>query len=211
VNWLRRFGGAPPADSSADEADEAPAEPVTRAAPGLAALFDGVASDGQHTLLDLGTASAANLDAYGRYADRVRFAGLVGGPVPDEGWAKRLAGVPSFPGRPYDLIVAWNLFDFVPKGDRRLVVDHLVRIAAPRARLYLVVDMSGEGTVEPARYTLLEGGRLASEPVGSPVPAAPALLPAAVERLLDPFRVEHAFTLRSGQREYMAVRRSRSS
>lgn len=207
MGWLRRFGGAPPAEPSADDADAPPPEPVSRAAPGIAALFDGVAEGGGRTLLDLGMASSANLAAYGRYADRVRFAGVIGGPPPGEGWVKRLEAVPSFLERPYDLAVAWNLFDFVPKGDRRLVVDHLVRITAPGARLYLVVDMSGEGSVEPTRYTLLEGGRLATEPVGAAVPAAPALLPAEVERLLDPFRVAHAFTLRSGQREYMAVRR----
>lgn len=207
MNWLRRLGGARPAESTTDEAQEAPPEPVSRAAPGIAALFDGVAEGGGHTLLDLGVASSANLAAYGFYADRVRFAGVVGGAPPDEGWVTRLQAVPGFPGYAYDVVVAWNLFDFVPKADRRLVVDHLVRITAPGARLYMVVDMSGGGSVEPTRYTLQEGGRLATEPVGSAVPAAPALLPAEVERLLDPFRVAHAFTLRSGQREYMAVRR----
>jgi hypothetical protein len=34
------------------------------------------------------------------------------------------------------------------------------------------------------------------------------LLPAQVEKLLEPFDVVRAFTLRTGMREYMAVKRS---
>jgi hypothetical protein len=39
------------------------------------------------------------------------------------------------------------------------------------------------------------------------VPARDPLLPAQVERLLAPFEVAHAFTLKSRLREYVVVRR----
>jgi hypothetical protein len=48
--------------------------------------------------------------------------------------------------------------------------------------------------------------RVSVQVVGPPEAAQPALLPAPVERLLRPFTIMHAFTLRSGLREYVAVK-----
>jgi hypothetical protein len=48
--------------------------------------------------------------------------------------------------------------------------------------------------------------RVVQQPLGDPVPAGPELLPAEVERLVRPFQVIHAFTLRPAYREYVAVR-----
>ena len=46
------------------------------------------------------------------------------------------------------------------------------------------------------------------EPAGAPRPARSPLLPAEVERLLAPFHVVRAFTLKGGLREYLGVRGS---
>jgi hypothetical protein len=52
-----------------------------------------------------------------------------------------------------------------------------------------------------------EPGRLIQTEAGPVLPATPELLPAAVERLLGPFEVQQAFYVRSGWREYVAVKR----
>jgi len=86
------------------------------------------------------------------------------------------------------------------------VIARLAEITAPDARLYIVVDASGESMTQPQRYTLLDVDRITQRAVGRPEPAQRQLLPAQVERLLAPFEVVHAFTLRLGLREYVAVK-----
>ena len=88
-----------------------------------------------------------------------------------------------------------------------VLVQRLVDLTAVGARLYVLVDGSGEATPRPLAFSLLSTDRVSQEPVGPPHPAYPQLLPAAVERLLRPFEVVQAFTLRGGWREYLAIRR----
>jgi hypothetical protein len=54
---------------------------------------------------------------------------------------------------------------------------------------------------------MLEDGRLSYEPISGDTIGAPQLKPAAVEKLLSGFKVDHAFVLSHGVREYVATRR----
>ena len=104
-------------------------------------------------------------------------------------------------------MLAWNLLDHLAPEERPPLVDRLTQLTAPGARLYVVVDGSREPNTRPLRFTLLDADRVCQQAVGPPHPAQPQLLPAEVERLLAPFRVVRAFTLRLGLREYLAIRR----
>lgn len=177
---------------------------MERAAPGIAAFFDGVSEDGSHAVLDLGPAVEANLRVYGRYARQIRFADLLNTPPEGSSWAGALGALPR--ERPWDLVLAWNLLDRMAPEQRRPVVDELVALTGSGARLYLVMDTSGAPTTQPLRFTLLGKGRIRQEPMGPPHRAWPRPLPAEVERLLEPFLVTQAFVLRLGMREYVAVR-----
>jgi hypothetical protein len=106
------------------------------------------------------------------------------------------------------VVLAWNLLDRIWPEERRSLVERLAELTAPRARLYAVVDASGAPTSQLHRFTLLDVERLQEEAVGPAVRAHAPLLPAQVEKLLEPFDVVRAFTLRTGMREYMAVKRS---
>jgi hypothetical protein len=58
----------------------------------------------------------------------------------------------------------------------------------------------------PNRYRILGDDQLAYEPVTTDRRGAPNLPPAAVERRLEGFEIEHSFVLRHGVREYVAIR-----
>lgn len=210
MGWLRRLGGARTPGHGADEPEEPEREPlpsVERTSPGIAALLEGLHPDGRHTLLDIGPASERNLRRFGRFARRIRFADLLTGSRVGQPWAAALESVPRHPTHAYDVILAWNLLDRMGREERIPVVARLVELTKPGARLYLVTSMSDEPTAYPLRFSLLDDDRVLQEAVGAPEPSWPTLLPAEVERLLLPFRVEHAFTLRHSLREYVAVHR----
>lgn len=176
---------------------------IERKSPGLALLFEGLSADGRHTILDLGPASRTRLRLLGRYGRQIRFAGLVP-PSASSDLGSAVASIPENPDRPYDVVLAWDVFDHLAQAEREAAVRRMDEVTTPDARLYTVVLAGGAVAVRPMRIDLLDVNRVSQEPVGPPGPARPELLPAQVEKLLAPFQVVRGISLRVGMREYVA-------
>jgi hypothetical protein len=207
VDWLRRIGHPEPPHAPA--AEPVP-DPVEGAAPGVAALLKGVSEDRSHAVLDIGLAAESSLRVYSRFARWVRFADLLG----DAGWPRARgpdAGPMDTPlarpERPYDLVFAWDILDRLFPQHRPRLVEWLADAIDPDASLHMVMRASEDVAMRPLRFTLLDVDRIRYQPMGTAQLPPSRLLPADVARLLAPFRIVHAFTLRIGLREYVAVRR----
>lgn len=142
----------------------------------------------------------------GRFGRIVRFANLIPRSPDDTEWMDALRSLPPHPEHPYDVVLLWDLLDRLPETERRGVIDHMAEITARGARLYAVVDASGGVTTRALSFGLVDVDRVTQVPVGLPEPARQPILPAQVERDLAPFRIAHAFTLRGGLREYVALK-----
>lgn len=202
--WFGRQ--ADPRPTGPQTQEDTPGSAVARAAPGLIELFEGLGPGGSHSVLDLGEGSSGNLRFYGHFARRIRFADLLGPLSAEAGWNAALDALPHDPEHPYDVVLAWNALDRMEREQRPRVIDRLVEITAPGARLYVLTDLSESPTTRPLRFALLDSGRVAQQPVGPEEAAYPPLLPAELERMLKPFEIEHSFVLRNGMREYVAMR-----
>lgn len=207
MRWLELVRQHAPQDSRSEEPRESGPAPVERASPGLAALFENLHDDGRHSFLDLGLAGNDHLRVFGRFARQIRFAGLVPGPPTGEALTSAFEELPPNPDRPYDVVFAWDIFDRIEPDDHPAVIERLAELTAPGARLYAVVESSGAATTRPVRSTLVDIDRVVHEVVGPTEPKRPHLLPGHMERLLAPFEVMNAFSLRIGLREYVAVKR----
>lgn len=203
MNWLRRRGAVGAAEVGAAPASAAAAQ----VAPGLALFLDGLQADGSRNVLDLGPASEGNLRWFGAFARRIRVADLLSAWRAEGALADALEVLRSHPERPYDLVLAWNFLDHVAPEQRAEVVACLGALTEPGARLHFMIDMSEEPFVSPLRFTVMDEGHIRREQAGPPQPSQPRLVPAEVERLMAPFVVVHAFILRGGMHEYVAVRR----
>jgi hypothetical protein len=173
----------------------------------MAVLFHELESDAGQSVLDLGPAAENHLELYGRFARRIRFADLLTRPPQGTAWAEALDALPPDPIKPYGVVLAWDLLDRLWPEARPALVERLDELTGAGAHLYVLVNASGEHTVRPLRFTLLGPDRVRQEVTGPSVPAHDPLLPAQVERLLSPFEVVRAFTLRGGLREYVAMKR----
>lgn len=184
------------------------AGPRERRAPGLSALFDALSPDGTHSILDLGPASGAHLVLLGRYASQIRFANLLGSAAPGGEWEEAVRGLAANPERPYDVVLAWDVLDRLDPEGRAGLMARLVEVTAPRARIYTIAG--GEAAERPAlAFTLLDFDRVLERPTGVTTGTTQPLLPAQMERALAPFEVMSAFMLRTGAREYVAMKHGR--
>ena len=206
MQWVRRGGHPPPDASEADAgAVRAAPRPAGRAAPGLAALFEGVTPDRSHAVLDLGAAADSSLRVYSRFARWVGFADALAVPGSPDG-REALASIPSAPGKGYDLVVGWDVLDRVSPAARPGFVKGLAEIVTPRARMFLMLESPDVRAVEVLRFAVTDVGQMSSEVTGAPRPGYPPVPPGELKRLLEPFQVARAFSTRSGLREYLAVR-----
>ena len=204
MSWLDRIRGIRSRDHGSDVVVKSAA--VERAAPGISELFAGLREDRSYAVLDLGPASESHLRLYSRFARHVRFVDLLTKPPLGPAWGEAMATLPLHPPRGYDVVLLWNLLDRLGPAERVSLIDTLVQHTASGARVYAVVDSSGRPTARPLRFTLLDLERVTQEAAGPPEAARGQLLPAQMERLLAPFEVTRAFTLRLQMREYVAVR-----
>jgi hypothetical protein len=131
--------------------------------------------------------------------------GLVAHPIGDP-LDRILEAIPAQPDHPYDLIFAWDVLDWIHPEHREPLVDRIVKVAAPDARLHAVVAATDKTVARPLRFALLDTDRMRFEPTGPVRPVLPRLLPAQLGHLLEPFRVVRGYTLKGDLREYVAVR-----
>jgi hypothetical protein len=205
--WKRRGPRSPDSDSEEKTKDKGPDErPDQRAGaqgalPGLGTLLRDE-EGGNHSILDLGPALPANFRIYTRFARRIRFLDLP--KTLSDGGGGGLPEVPPHPTHPYDMILGWDLLDRLPPEARPDLLRRIIQVSASEASLHVLLRASGERSSPPLRFRLLSTDRVVREPTGAPVPTRSPILPAELERLIDPFQVTRAFTLKGGLREYVA-------
>lgn len=187
-------------------ADRSTPEPLERFAPGLAAFFD-LSEDRSRALLDLGEAAGSSMHVYGRFARWIRFADVLSSATSPSAWPEAQRSLPPNPERPYDLIIAWDILDRLPPESRAGLVDRLVEISAPGAKLYVVSASLDVAQIGLLSCTVEEIDRVRCEPSGERRPTHPPVLPAEVQRIVEPFQVVRSFSSRVGLREYVTARR----
>jgi hypothetical protein len=207
VDWLRRIGSSPASEPHTPL--ESLPEPLEGAAPGAATVLKGVSEDRSYSVIDLGPASDQSLRVYGRFARWIRFADVLG-----ESWRRApgsaaglLAEAVPQTDRPYDLVFAWDLLDRLFPDNRRQLAEWMADVTAPDARLHILVRTSEDVPMQPMRFVLLDVDRIRYEPTSSAKLPPSRLLPADVGRVLAPLQIIHAYTLKTGFREYVAIRR----
>lgn len=207
MEWIQRAGVGRPKGEALSDAEDDSSQATERPAPGIAALFESIREDRSHSVLDLGAASNSAFELFSRFARQVRFADLIEGSLGSGTWNGGGDVLPAQPEHPYDLVFAWDILDRLLPEARPHLVQRLTEVTTGDAWLHVIVDASESGPTQPLRFTPLDKGRMRCEPSGPFRTEYSRILPAEMERLLSPFRVIRAFTLRGGLREYLATRR----
>lgn len=205
MSWFRSRRPAP------SEAADAPPAPEVHHSLALPDLLSQLHPDRRLRILDLGPAIGSNLAFWtGRYLCSVEFAdlypSLVTAPAGDAAAAVAAALPDDASGRPADVVLAWDLFNYLDRERLRALGERLAARCRPGAILFAMLLTGKEVPAEPGRYPIRDDRHLVYGVDAARRRPGPRYRPADVEAVLPGFSADRNFLLRHGVQEYLMLR-----
>jgi len=193
--------------------DEGGPEPSR--APLFSMAVEAFEDDLRHVVLDLGRARAGTVELFGGYRCRLDIADMPahlsalpdiedeGGSQAVERWLDGL--LPPTRGETVDLVLCWNLLNYLPAAVIEALGRRLAERASPRARLHALIEYQATRMpAVPASFAPVGRQLLADPARGDPgaIPA-PRYSPKELEKRLPGFGSEKTMLLGNGMQEYL--------
>lgn len=173
-------------------------------------------------ILDLGTASGRNVRFLSHLARRLTIADLRGSlretpgtPVRGAASADASDGLrstlrawfePLVVDWRYDVVLAWDLFDYLTPADLGALMDILRPRIRPGAILFAMISYVAKISREPNDYEIRDGSALRFHTTSTGERPSPRYKEPELLRLLGGFTVDTTFLMRHGVQEYLFVR-----
>jgi SAM-dependent methyltransferase len=115
------------------------------------------------------------------------------------------------PDETFDLVLVWELLDFVPADRLAEVTSELRRVLVEGGRL-LLFSMGGsripdQPQLRPGRYRILADDKVSRESIDEPTGTRYEYATRAIERALEPLSIQTVHLQRNQLREFLAVKR----
>lgn len=112
--------------------------------------------------------------------------------------------LPAPNSEPLDLVLCWDLPNYLPAKVMRYFFDRIGLRAAPRCRLHMLIAYSKrEMPAMPARYLPESDGRLTQICADSATGKSPRYSPEDLGRIVGKFRYERGVLLANGMQEFV--------
>lgn len=184
-------------------------------APLFAMAVEAFEDDRRHVVLDLGRARAGTVDLFGGYRCRIDIVDLPasldglpdieeeGGREAVERWLDGL--LPPARGESVDLVLCWNLLNYLPAAVIEALGRRLAGRASPHARLHALIEYQATRMAAvPASFAPVGFELLADPAEGDPAAIpAPRYSPKELEKRLPGFTSEKTMLLGNGMQEYL--------
>lgn len=208
MGWLsgrRRRDPAPPQE----------AEPEVHRSLAFAALLEGLRPDHKLQVLDLGTAVGSNVDFLSRFDCKLYIEDLysaLAGRVPAAGGEEGLRPqeidelLPLPESALFDVVLAWDLFNYLDRDDLRRLMRHLARFCRPGAVVLALISIQKQMSAQPIRFRIVDEANLLYELRTVHQRPAPRYASYDLGEMLEGFRIDRSFLMRHGIQEYLFVR-----
>jgi hypothetical protein len=180
---------------------------------GLKELLRGLPQDRKHSVLDLGPASSGNVHFFSGYSCRLYIADLFrtlrqgGGLPPEQSLALDRELAATLPEGCYDLILCWDLLNYLSSSQMEVLGRHLAERSRPGSRLFALIAPHGEIPELPRRFEILSADAVRYTDRSEGRRPAPGYREPELNRWMSPFAVESSYLLRHGIQEYILVHR----
>jgi hypothetical protein len=179
-------------------------------APGLKNALEHLPRPGA-SVLDLGPALGANVAYFGGLGARLRIADLERS-IDDEGareaipaiWERKLVHLLPFDdGERFDLVLAWDLPNYLGRERWPAVVRRIVERLAPGGAFHLLARVGTEMPARPSLFRIVAPGILSEQAIATSVVPAPRLPHAEVEKMNPGLVAPRSHLGKQGMQEYL--------
>ena len=191
---------------------ETQASPAVYRSLGLNALLNQLRGDRTYSILDLGPAREGNVrfwsqfscrlhvhDFYRNYMARKAAAGPEG-----ESEEAAFSALLSFSDETvFDIILAWDLFNYFSLRELEALVQRLSRWCRPGSRLFALISSLPNIPASPTIFRILNREQMVHEIPTQETRPCPRYEPRDIAKLMAKFRVSSSFLLHRGIREYV--------
>ncbi len=186
-----------------------PQPPLYRT-PTFRALVSRLGDDAAHNILDLQPAVGVNVEFFSRFTCRLQIVDLLAGLAADDVRAllatdagEAFRRVLPRAAEPYDVVLAWQAFNYLSQDQFRLLVEHLRGACRTGALMLAFIATTKEIPERPPLFRIVDEQTLHWEPTTAATRLGPRFPPALVERLTPGFAVVHSVLMRQGVQEYL--------
>ena len=199
-----------PADRSSAEAKDPGPEAGPRVelhrSPGLQAVVGDCGSKTPCAVLDLGPALPENIEFLSARASNIQVVDVFRQGGDPHGAVRLLRKLDSTRHGFFDLVLFWDILDYFSADTAPDVIQAIVPLCAPTARCLVMASATDTVPATVRKYRIVDSSHLRYEWTSFEEKGITQLAPATLGKILSGFGVEHAFVLRNGLREFVAVR-----
>jgi hypothetical protein len=200
-----------PAGAFGFNAARDPAGSAALNAPLFRGLMERMQDDRRRVVLDLGPARPETVALLGRYRCRLDIADLADGletlnsaTEPEAMRAALDAALPRRRAEPTDVVLCWDLLNYLERPAIRGLMAEILGRLAPGALVHALIAYSTPRMpMRPARIVPAEDHRLWVVPAGADERAAPRYSPDDLARCMPGYIVERAMLLKNGMQEFL--------
>jgi hypothetical protein len=214
VPWPFRRDPAPLGGARRETTAPLEVQPPLYRSPSLGALVSHLTSAPAHHILDLGTAIGTNVEFFSRFSCRLQIVDLPGALATEElqhlltvDPAAAFRRVLPAADDPFDVVLAWDVLNYLSRDQFRALTAELGRRCRPGALMLAFISTAREMPGSPSVFKIVDGQTLLAQPQTGAVRPSPRFPPAEVERLAAGFAVVQAVRMRHGIQEYLLQRR----
>lgn len=204
--WRPRNGVSNP-DPANDPENQGPRSEVYPS-PGFEAMVSELPRGETINVLDLGPAVPENIDFMASFASRIQLVDALREAFNTDRAVQTLGSLVSEFAGAFHMVLLWDFLNYLTPVHGAELVKAVAPLCRPDARCLAMTVTSETMPASPHRFRVKDRGHLTYEWSSTDEVGAPQMTPAAVERILAGFSIEHAFVLRNGVREYVATRNS---
>ncbi len=186
---------------------------VTHKSLALTALADQLQTERSYVILDLGPALSMNVQFWSQFQPKIFIAdfyrglkaGLTSNPdVSQESLYEAL--LPDGPQPSCDIILAWDLFNYLEREPLEALIGCLSRLCRSGTFLFALMGFMQQMPADPQTFRIVNREQLFYENRSNSVRPCPRYQPRDISRMMEGFRVYNSFMLRHGFQEYLFVR-----
>lgn len=178
----------------------------------LQALTSRLRTGERYNILDLGSSVGQNVEFFSGFCGKLYVQDLYDDLISFDYFSSsgevELGKIYSYllpfsPGTRFDIVFAWDLFNYLEENECRGLMKHLATFCRPETLVLSMISTRNSIAERPAKYRIVDSQTITCENRTGIMKACPCYREPQLARMMPAFKVLNSFLLRRGFKEYL--------